>query len=566
MREVNYQDFQIVKRMTEKAIEDYGQEYFFNQNGIGFVWTILENYFGLSEDEISEAITDASYQQQKKDSGGDDSGIDAIIIDNENFHVKLINCKYTENYEKAQKNFPSNETHKIVAFLNLLFTKQENISILNQKLNEKIQEIIEMMKREKVSIEIFFVGNCSDGLTKDYKEKFNYDLKTLGYDRYVKHGFIGVDEIANHYCKRNDKINAKFKTIDNHFFEKSGSGIRAFIAEIYAKDIVRIVSNNEDLRNDIDADLLQIRSSEIDEMAFDENVRIYLRQRTSINKGIKKSATDENESSNFFFYNNGITITCDHFDYQGKRNATVLLDNLQIVNGGQTVHSLKEALQDERCCDNVEEVALLCRIYETRDQELKIKIAEYTNSQNPVKSRDLRSLDSIQTRLEANLKLEGYFYERKKNQYKDKPRDKRLDAEKIGQILYAKNGYPSEAKNKKSLIFGSAYETIFYDTLTVQEILKTYKTYRFIELNKEIKKQDFSFLKYATYYVLYAFCLFYGDIEIDDEKYEYIVQIINSIVEDERKQNSNFLESVFFKEKKLKNILDKKISELKEFC
>ncbi|HAC62081.1 MAG TPA: hypothetical protein DCF68_00740 [Cyanothece sp. UBA12306] len=73
---------------------------------------------------------------------------------------------------------------------------------------------------------------------------------------------------------------------------------------------------------------------------------------------------------------------------------------------------------------------LLCRIYETQDLELSTKIAEYTNSQNPVKSRDVRSVDYIQQKLEKELLVKGYFYERKRNQYTKEPRTNRYRCRK----------------------------------------------------------------------------------------------------------------------------------------
>ena len=49
----------------------------------------------------------------------------------------------------------------------------------------------------------------------------------------------------------------------------------------------------------------------------------------------------------FFYYNNGITVTCSHFEYPKQvRNPIINLENLQIVNGSQTIHALFEAFNE----------------------------------------------------------------------------------------------------------------------------------------------------------------------------------------------------------------------------
>ncbi|BAM12272.1 hypothetical protein HCN_1041 [Helicobacter cinaedi PAGU611] len=85
--------------------------------------------------------------------------------------------------------------------------------------------------------------------------------------------------------------------------------------------------------------------------------------------------------------------------------------------------------------DNIENVSVLYKIYQTNSKRLKAKISEFTNNQNPVKWRDIRSIDELQIKLENEFRILGYYYERKKNQYKNYPKKKRIDSEKIGQVL-----------------------------------------------------------------------------------------------------------------------------------
>lgn len=61
------------------------------------------------------------------------------------------------------------------------------------------------------------------------------------------------------------------------------------------------------------------------------------------------------------------------------------------------------------------DASVLVRLLVTsKDEELTSKISEYTNSQNPIKEIDLRSVDKIQLKIERRLEQEGIQYRRKR--------------------------------------------------------------------------------------------------------------------------------------------------------
>ncbi|ANV98583.1 hypothetical protein BBW65_07145 [Helicobacter enhydrae] len=549
---VNYQDFRTIGFSVEKTIQDYGEKYGFKEKSLGFSWMILDTIFHLQEDEIDEALVDTSYLKKRSRDSKDDCGIDALIINEEEKSVKLLNFKYCEEIKNADNHFPSGELTKTLNFLyNLLNRSTETLEI-NQSLKDKCEEIFSFQDQGvRFKFELYFVRNGFQGFQEAQEKNFRENLKNMGIYDDVAIKLLLVKDIVHEIINDRSEINARVKSISKNFFEKSEGGNRALVFEIYAKDAIRIVSDDEVLRENVGAEVIDIRNAKIDERAFDDNVRIYLRQATSINKEIKNTAIDVDESANFFFYNNGLTITCDSIDYQGQKDVLITLKNIQVVNGGQTIHALKEAWKES---ENVENISLLCRIYQTNKADLKAKIARFTNSQNPVKSRDIRSLDDIQIKLEKQFEAEGYFYERKKNQYKEKVKDKRLDSEKIGQILYAYLGEPAKAKNKKSLIFGSEYEKIFNDHTDAKDILKKYKLYLLVEKKKLELEKELPFLKYATYYILYCYALLEKQeknyVDREEEFYQQICERLKTIVEEQ-----NLPLSLLFKGEILKKYL-----------
>jgi hypothetical protein len=155
------------------------------------------------------------------------------------------------------------------------------------------------------------------------------------------------------------------------------------------------------------------------------------------------------------------------------------------VNGGQTTHALFEAYQKDS--EKLKDVLVLVRICETKkDYKIGERISETTNSQTPIRTRDLHANDRIQKKIEEQFSTSGYFYERKKNQYNEHPKPLRLDNELLGQIYLAYYlDMPSEAKNQKQIIFGDKYDEIFDEkVITAQRMLKPYLIYLPLEKMK----------------------------------------------------------------------------------
>jgi len=481
-----------------------------------FYFVALGLILGLQDDEIEDSITDNSYLKKTGSLGGHDRGIDALYIDYSDIRpvIHLFNCKYTSRFEKTSGNFPSGEIDKIVNFLHAVFGRDDKLgTTVNPVLFSKVEEIWDIFQKDNPDFVIHLCANLYNGLIPDEKARFEREV-TVHSNFDIQYHLI--DEFVNLLTKRGKKIvNARLKGIDRNNFEKSDGDIRALIVNVDARDLIRIVLDNEEIRNKADIlDYNEISKHEVLEDAFEDNVRVYLRQRSRVNRNIKGTILSD-DNHRFFYFNNGITITCDKFTYpKTQRGPLIELENLQIVNGSQTIHTLYEAFLENP--DRLEYIDILCRIYETKSGVLSTKIAEYTNSQNPVISRDIRSIDYAQQKLESEFLARGYYYERKKNQHSGQVRQKRIDAEKVGQVLFTLfNGMPGEAKNKKRLIFAEKYEEIFNDNINADKALLAYQLFEFIELYKNQRKgeilelsadkyEEESFILYSSYYVLYV--------------------------------------------------------------
>ncbi|MBA3534420.1 MAG: AIPR family protein [Ardenticatenales bacterium] len=504
------QDFSLVNSFVEKYKKDYG----FKDSSNAFYYLVLGHLLNLQDDEITDSITDNHFLKTIGKVHGHDRGIDAVYIDESDTKptVHFFNFKYIQSFEKVDGFFPSAEIDKIVGFLNSVMQMSKGLKDeVNPMLYSKIEEIWNIFQTQNPNFEIHICANLYRGLEPLERERFEREVRRHSNLTVFYHLMPDLVALIRHSGKT--IINGRIKAIDKNFFEKSGGDIRALIVHVDARDLIRLVLDNAEIRNNVDLDDYDVlKDYNILEDTFEDNVRKYLKQRSKINKSIKNTALSE-DNHRFFYYNNGITLTCKSFKYQPRRGTIIELEDVQIVNGGQTIHALYEAFKADS--SKFDQIELLCRIYETQDLALSTKIAEYTNSQNPVKSRDIRSIDSTQQDLETQLRIRyDYYYERKRNQHSNQPKEKRLDSEKIGQLLLTFfNNMPNEAKNKKSIIFAEKYDEVFNDSITADDIHLTHKLFERIEEKKNEKKtlinsnldlfDSESYILHASYYILY---------------------------------------------------------------
>lgn len=504
------QDFSLIRTYVAK---------FKNENGLqnasfGFCFFVLDLILNLQVDEIEDSITDSSYLQSASKPSGHDRGVDAVYVDGAEAPstVHIFSFKYTEEFENSSKFFPATEIDKILGFLASVMQKDESLrEDVNPVLFSKVQEIWTLFQSENPKFVIHICSNYYHPFEKNEKQRFERELARYTSITPEYHLMPNLVEKLTH--KGRQIVNGRVKAVDKNLFEKSSGDIRALVVELDARDLLRLVVKDEDLRSRVDLeDYSVLQGQELFEDAFEDNVRIYLKQRSRINRNIKTTALGD-ESHRFFFYNNGITLTCSHFEYpKGQRGPIIQLDNIQVVNGGQTIHALFEAFQENP--EKFDDMEILCRIYQTTNQSVSTSIAEYTNSQNPVKSRDIRSNDWVQKKLERELLVRDFYYERKKGQHQDKPRSKRIDAEKAGQVLMSFfNGLPAEAKDNKRLIFGDKYEEVFNDSVTAESVLLPLFLFSEIEVERRRewkaivedprRYRDTSFILHSSYYLLY---------------------------------------------------------------
>lgn len=201
---------------------------------------------------------------------------------------------------------------------------------------------------------------------------------------------------------------------------------------------------------------------------LERNVRSYLQARGAVNKGIQD--TIANAPGMFLAYNNGISTTGDaaatRRDDDGQLRIT-RIDNLQVVNGGQTTASLHDAAkgQPKRPPRSLRGIHVAMKLTVIKDpatlDEHVANISRFANSQTKVNVSDFSANDPFHIALERlsratwapNPDARGkattkWYYERARGQYINE-----LNAEGTpGKKRTFKIQYPTKQKLTKQLI------------------------------------------------------------------------------------------------------------------
>jgi hypothetical protein len=152
---------------------------------------------------------------------------------------------------------------------------------------------------------------------------------------------------------------------------------------------------------------------------LEQNVRTFLQFRGNVNKGLRNTILNYPEM--FFAYNNGITATAESIQINEKNGHLELqaINNLQIVNGGQTTASifttrLKDKVDLEKVFVQMKLTIISSNFQEESNSEgdeneipklqassIISNISEYSNTQNKVNAADLSSNHDFHVRMEA---------------------------------------------------------------------------------------------------------------------------------------------------------------------
>lgn len=473
---------------------------------LGFYLYMLETLCDVKDTaDIVDLIIDTEFNKIVLDQTSNDFGVDAVFIDEENYCINLFNFKFREAFKMSSQQ-SLNDTIMSSKFLTAV--ENESTKGTSNKVKGSLEKIIEKNNRSEVwKTKLFVVSNDSNELDESASEIINF-CENHG----VEVTSIGLDKISKIMSIRPDGIDATLildKDAVLPFVENSLASSKSYIIKISASDLIRITCDNPAQRKDYQMeDFSGLSHSKMEYNLLFDNVR-GLVLRSKINKGIQKTLKEE--PTKFFMYNNGLTITAAAVDAEetnaGKKIKLTIKD-FQVVNGGQTLRTLHDFNQTDTAyiTDYLAQCQLLLRVFNTPDtNNVRNKIAEYTNSQNAISNVDLKSLSYEQVQIEQFLEEHEIIYARKAGDTglsTNKNYKYKISMEKFGQILFSVQGYPEKTSNQKKQIFDKYYDDIFKTNFDVND--SAILVARYFEIKREyeqIKGVDVTDQK--IFYILY---------------------------------------------------------------
>jgi hypothetical protein len=221
---------------------------------------------------------------------------------------------------------------------------------------------------------------------------------------------------------------------------------------------------------------------------FDSNIRDYQKHST-VNKDILETLRHPIEDTDFWWFNNGVTILTKRGSIESGN--IIELDDVQIINGLQTTNVVHEYLnetkdKDERFKDKAERLIGI-KVITTNNPKIRDGLIKSSNFQNPITQTSLRASDDIQYNIESYFLNNGWYYDRRKNYYKNmgKSLDKIISIGYLAQtIISIVHREPNRArKNPTSLthadkdyyhIFGSQNYRVFLYCIKTMKLIDAY--------------------------------------------------------------------------------------------
>lgn len=402
--------------------------------GIGnahLIWVmgLYLDYPDLNE-LASECLTD----------NGDDKKIDFIKLDLDN--KKLV---FAQGYYSDRKvdSAPANKASDLNTAAAWLISG--NINDISGPLKEIIKNCREALSSGDIEqIDLLYVHNLPESVSvaKELKTVADHLSNVLPKDKgiVVIPGELGLKEVEELFKEQSSQI-LLTEDIDcpaELKYEENGPD--------WSSIILTIPGN-----------WLRDQFLKHGDRLFSANYRGFLgiSKRRKINYGIKSTA--EKMPSNFWAYNNGITILT--FNYSPTKSKTTKLTGISIINGAQTTGSLG-SLDSTIDLSNVK---VLARVIKCSNPDTVDEIIKYNNTQNKITTWDKFSNDSMQKTISEEFEKFGRKYTLKRG---FSHTNGEIGIENVAQPLISILGNYQDANRGKNGIFESEtqYKSAFENT------------------------------------------------------------------------------------------------------
>jgi hypothetical protein len=454
---------------------------------------ILTKYYITTRFNISESEFERNYVD-----GENDGGLDFVRkLDDDHFYI--LQSKFTSTPKETSFQDIKHEIDKI---FNTIIGENPN-----KRAADFINSLGNNLKNPNMTVQIdWLTTNTIPDRTKEEVEKHIESL-TNKHNITAKFEFWPIDKeqltkhILDYHYKFIPLTGRKTLSFEgNHIpFDNKNAGIEAVLCIIKITEILKWFKDVNDIDN-----------------YLQKNVRGFIggeEASESINHKIANSFTTEPDL--FWYKHNGIIIFADSIKI---KDSEVILQNPQIVNGGQTITTIcKEWYKNNKPNQNA---YVIVRLYkqsyvDPKTPKKTIEIISALNSQNYINTSDLKSNDLVQVMIERKLQECDHEYIRKRKKFA-KSGDYKIKMVDLAKVFYCcSSGRPDiSARGNVELLFEnqSYYDSIFnmkaiQKELSLDHIIVKYITsWHIYNVKKEFgakSKAEREYFRWTQYYVLF---------------------------------------------------------------
>ena len=303
------------------------------KRAIAFLFLVARTAFDLTDERALDGIVD----------GGDDFGIDALYFeppDDGELHVTVVQGKYKQDLG-GDSAFPETGVAGLIDAIGALFDPARPVR-LNRRLNERIEDVRSFVKDGAIPRVTAVAANNGARWTAQAQQRIDNAAGDFGEQVEWRHlGAAGILDLL----QARKPIHAELRLTG------------AAVAETF--DFRRVLTGR------LSAAELARLTDEHGNRLFERNVRRYLGLAGNrVNEAVASTLREPEQRPNFYFYNNGVTITCSQFRHNAlqRENWSVQVSDLQIVNGGQTARTVQRVAKEIGSV--IGEAEVLVRVYE----------------------------------------------------------------------------------------------------------------------------------------------------------------------------------------------------------
>ena len=517
---------------TDLGIKDSGR-----LKSLAFLYLCVKTLLDLDTEEAFDCLTE----------GGGDFGIDAMYMTEEldgEFGVTLFQAKYATSLE-GDKGFPESGLNKLINAIHHLFGPSAKLESINERLRFKV-EAARSMIRDGYIPRVRAIA-CNNGLK--WNKSAEEAITRAGFGDQVTWEYVNHDVLIG-LLQRIKPVDETLRLTGKAVIEDMNFS-RVCIGRIPVTEVAALMKAHG-------------------ERLLERNIRRYLGLHGNrVNEGIRTTLYS-NSPANFYFFNNGLTLVCSDFSYNALQGSDyqVRVENLQIVNGGQTCMTFLKTLEEMQAKGEQlpTEASVMVRIYKLPkdNEDIVLQITQATNSQNPVDLKDLHSNDEKQRRLETSIHDLGFNYRRKRMEKATSSKD--ITSGAAAEAILAVWRYsPHQAKFLTREHFGKLYVKIFTDDLNGAQTIVAVLLYRIAENHRRRPAEaDPAFVRYASSFIamVMGFCLEKDmEIALDDLDHRNFAKAMHLI---EQKGESYFTAAVKGVDKALKYLYGEQPTSLQQ--